>query len=337
MKSGGRYGDLGEPEYRADVGRDAEPLQFVESAYSQFRKTAGKIIAGEKNWMTRPHTPVPEIIYQEACRLFDGVTGLKEYTQEIVDNIRAKAAGYDGTGLFLSAMMNRTEIDIMAIDNLQNLDFPGYRIPEGKTLVIGDFVNAYSAGRYGRGTVLNWGPGVKRLADRAEGGIQIGWRGSQSMGRLASGGLQINFSAGFDADQRKHALSTTRGTGIYFEYRLRERDSGGYISKAEVFCGGRSGFSYIGRIDAGRILIREGRLSYGYDFQPAEVRFREDPGFVELGGRMENLLEGMVPLSQMDVPSTKDIGRLMEDVAGLEKELADVLGGFKEYTERCGL
>ncbi len=186
------------------VGKDTNPLQVVGSSYELFRPLANRVIGKEKRW--HYNDQLVESLYNETCKFFEDKQELKPDGKAVLEMLKARTEPLDGTGLYLSALLNCTGLDEFVIEDFPELDKIGYRIKPGKVLVLDKGAKAHSVGDYAQGDVLNWGE-AERMASHAQGGFQGNWGEVESMADYAQGGVQI------DRGKVKRILERTKDLG----------------------------------------------------------------------------------------------------------------------------
>lgn len=213
--SGHRYGNLdihgkaGEPYQRLDAS------QAILSSYKMYRTIADEVVS-EERWTEDLDDALVEGLYSEACRLLEGygqITDGREAVMKILNGIEKE---HDGTGLYLSALLNKTGIDYMRIDRYNEYDFLGYRLGDGKTIAV-SHVPVHSIGRYGKGVVLSWAE-PREMAMEAEAGFYANWGTViETMSEGAKGGLHVNFGTVGRAPTDWIMSSSTKG-GVHVNF-----------------------------------------------------------------------------------------------------------------------
>lgn len=184
-----RYKGLEASESEGRGYCDPDSAAFLKSSYASFRRIAKDAIGDSTSWMSER---VVDQLYSDACRLADGGKGLKIRSRDVLENVK-NSGHYDGTGLYLSAILNCTGLKGLWLSGIETVDFPGYRLGKGKTMVICRGVHSFSAGDQGMGNLYNWGNVGLYMARQADWGVQINFGyGGNAMALEASGGLQIN-------------------------------------------------------------------------------------------------------------------------------------------------
>lgn len=140
------------------------------------------------------------------------------------DNEQASKNYDDRRGLFLSALQNKTSMDVLIIEPNTNFGNIGYKLEKNKTLIITKNAKSYWTGEYSRGNIINNGEAYQMCA-RTENGIQIN-NGTinYSFASIATGGLQINnynsFSGEHLAHDAKGGLQINIGYANTFAYGI---------------------------------------------------------------------------------------------------------------------
>ncbi len=192
-----RYGEFELPEEKVKIEIVENPVRTVMSAYELFRKMADERI--EKYFRSiRTLLPKKEIeeLYDSAVKLFEGKEKLRidlDASADILDLIRRKIRMYDATGLFLSALQNKTDLEALLIHNFPaKLDYLGYQLDSSKKLIT-DKTDVWFLGNCCRGIIINSSNNYNNeFAKEAENGIQINLGRIGSFGADRKGGIQIN-------------------------------------------------------------------------------------------------------------------------------------------------
>lgn len=225
------YGSFEEPEEKTEIEIIENPLEVIKSTYLIFKKIAKKIIDEKarnerlcyrEDWCSSynnygSNSNTYEQLYSEAAKIIKEIKIRNEkITGELIpETIKKEAQKYDGTGLFLSVILNETEIEQMTVEEFPDLDNIGYKIKKEKTLILGPKTNSNIIGMLGEGNVINYG-NLHKYAYCMKDGIQINNRsyGSQRI-HVTNKGLQINLFPG-SGKYINGEIGTDTGK-IYFE------------------------------------------------------------------------------------------------------------------------
>lgn len=322
-----RYGRLGQPERMEKAYGTEDANHAILYSYALYRKTADRFTR-RPFWTAGMDQALPEALYDEACRLLKGcewITDGQDSIERILDE--KSRVQEDGTGLYLSALLNKTGMTYMRIyKRTAPLDFLGYRLAEGKTIAIRPLINAHSCGAYGRGTVLNWGR-MLEMGREAEAGFQVNLGGVHNeMSEGAKGGLHVNFN-----EAQGMAYCAEDGVHVNFGYtQLFAACSIGGLRITDTECESPRDCKGGIQIDLKRGIYRYKCRSRLGDEMPSDLVY-------DIGLEVERL-RSLKPriLSRF---SDEDIGRLrkfdfvsaMEKLSGLRKETEDAFentGGY---------
>ncbi len=186
------YGDFDLPEEKSVVEVVEDPVKVVSSCYDLFKKIIGGKTK-ENNWYWDDSTV--KQLYEESLKIFVEKTELKPdagQLEEIINELRKKAEELDGTGVFLSALVNTTKINRLFIDKFPKLNQTGYRLKKNKTIILGPKNISCKLGQFAEGNTINQGT-TTHQGYNASGGNHIN-QGTiqQYQGYNASGGNHIN-------------------------------------------------------------------------------------------------------------------------------------------------
>ncbi len=125
------YGCFDLPEEKAKIEVVENPLQVLTASYELFRKSI-KVITNESKWEFDGSKRAQ--IYEKAVNLFKGKEDLQIESvgsKKILD-VLSRARSCDGTGLFLSALLNKTSINDLIVDDFPAIVYLGYKLAPKK-------------------------------------------------------------------------------------------------------------------------------------------------------------------------------------------------------------
>lgn len=180
------YGDFDLPEEKIGIEIIENSFNTIINCYHQFKA----VIEKNKDDLYRE-----DLVYENAEKLFLGKENLQIKDDEIkylLNAIKIHTYPNDRTGLFLSALHNKTLTDILFIDEFKDEWF-GYKLGEGKTLVIGSKTKAGLLGKLAKGNIINYGD-ISMCGYDSFKGLQINFGDIWKQGLRSSGGVQINYN-----------------------------------------------------------------------------------------------------------------------------------------------
>ncbi len=172
------YGQFELPEEKIDIEVIENPVQIIVSSYNLFKKiiqNMTKKIDDFEDFRTGIIYVDNDELYNQAVKLFDGKEKLKpneNELEEILKRILVDAENWDESGIFLSAMHNTIDLDVLAIDKFFNLAHAGHKLKENKILFLGKKIYSYCTGDESEGIVINNGE-AKHFCNTVEKGIVI--------------------------------------------------------------------------------------------------------------------------------------------------------------------
>ncbi len=184
------YGDFDVPEEKSVVEVVEDPVKIVLASYDLFKKISKNEI---KNNGYKNESDI-EPVYLQGLKVFVEKTELKpdaEQLEEIINELRKKAEKLDGTGVFLSALINTTKISMLFVDEFPKLDQIGYRLKKNKTIILGPKNISFELGLFAEGNTINQGT-TTHQGYNASGGNHINQGTTTHQGYNASGGNHIN-------------------------------------------------------------------------------------------------------------------------------------------------
>jgi len=187
-----RYEGLGRPEERRNIDLTNDPTQIILNTYQLW------LPIFDRSGMTHIDPVGRESAYQEAALLLKPhAKAFENVDSKDLDNVVSEIIKYRygrGVGLFLSAMLNATELKDLESNYGYSMNFLGYKLSSEKRLVVND---SYQNGELGYnaqgGEIINYS-GVWDIATNAEAGIQLNFGVANSMSNNVSGGIQLNFN-----------------------------------------------------------------------------------------------------------------------------------------------
>ncbi len=214
------YGDFDLPEEKSVVEVIEDPVKVIISCYDLFKKISKCTI--KNSWYGDDNTV--KQLYEESLKIFVEKTELKPdagQLEEIINELRKKAEELDGTGVFLSALVNTTKISMLFVGEFPKLDQIGYRLKKNKTIILGPKNTSFELGGFAEGNTINQGTTTYQ-GYNASGGNHIN-QGTiqQYQGYNASGGNHINQGTiqqyqGYNARGGNHIIQgTTTHQGWY--------------------------------------------------------------------------------------------------------------------------
>lgn len=179
------YGELEMPEEKAEIEVVEDPVKTVMSIYELYEKIADKT----------PWNAKYDSLYFETEKLLKERENLQMSPEQVNEIMKffSRKQGYKygmEIGLFLSALHNNTNQEIMIIDNLNNTTNLGYKLNKNKKLV---FKRSHASvlGNKSEGIIINYGD-VNDLGRQSIGGLQINFGTGSDFAKSSKGGLYIN-------------------------------------------------------------------------------------------------------------------------------------------------
>lgn len=216
------YGEFEAPEEKTEIEVVEDPVRAVLSCYDFFKQST-KDFANKNKY---DYTSVP-LIYDSAVKIFDGKEKLSPspiQMMEIFDEMSSSEKKYDYTGLFLSALLNKTALDVLIIIHpFHELEFIGHLLALDKTLFLGPNISENPIQQIGfkcKGNVINNCHGVVDFATGAKNGVQINY--TYALKRFAEeveGGIQINLASNDNcefASKAKSGIQINRSSFGFF-------------------------------------------------------------------------------------------------------------------------
>ncbi len=192
------YGNFDLPEEKAVIEVVEDPVKTILSTYKLFRGTVEKKLNEKElegygpNWVYEKE--FRNYLYEETAKLFDGKEQTKlsdEQLKQVTCEIKYKQKPWDATGIFFSALQNKTQLELLVADGLPAISVIGYKLKPNKTVVLGPETKAISLGYQAEGNTINLGE-VRYQGAEATKGMHInsgaldfmGWAlfGEQSKG-----------------------------------------------------------------------------------------------------------------------------------------------------------
>lgn len=190
--SGSRYEGI-RPEARGTALQETDARQAIRSTYRAFKYVSDKI--------DREHiihsVQSAEALYSEAMMFLEGYRDICFEGDMVVEEIRPLAEPCDGTGLYLSALLNMTKMDALEIEKFPRLACIGYSLAANKTLAMNNHENACNVGLKSEGIIFSCGS-VTGLASRACGGVSVNFGYAGHMGLSADGGVHLNMDRAYE-------------------------------------------------------------------------------------------------------------------------------------------
>ncbi len=186
------YGDFDVPEEKSVIEVVEDPVKVIISCYDLFKRTSKQFF--KNDWY---RSEKKDLVYNEALKVYEGKQELKvdeKQLEQIIEELRKRAKNFDGTGLFLSAMLNTTKINMLFVDEFPELDLIGYKIGKNKAVILGPKNNSFEIGGSAKEGSVTINQGTTDFQGcEAEGGSHIN-QGTihYDQGLGATGGNHIN-------------------------------------------------------------------------------------------------------------------------------------------------
>ncbi len=244
------YGEFDLPEEKSTIEVIEDPVKAILSYYDFFEKLIPKRMENIQ------YPSKIEKLYDEASKMFEGKENWNPDGQKIIEELKPKlnfetwdTCNYVNgmllqlwTGIFLSAMHNKTSLKTLILDGFfdereRGLMDAGYRLKQNKTLVMGPKVQSQFVGQYAEGNIINYGKsqilcneavnGVHvnyyhinyrqydlSFASEAKGGVQINNGLVNCMGLRSLKGVQINNGIKYQGEYYSHQYNQPNGIKI---------------------------------------------------------------------------------------------------------------------------
>lgn len=361
MDSLERYGDLRGPERKGRIKAEAEPLKIVVSLYQVYRPVADRIILEKKDWYH--YRSMVESLYGEACELFRHYSDM-DAGWGAAGVLAEKAWPKDGTGMLLSALLNSTGTEGLVVERFPELDMIGYRIKGGRTLVLREGTQALSAGREGRGVVLNWGEcrmmglwqeggfqanfgSTDFLAHSAKAGVAVNWGFAKNMAYSVKGGMQANFlevdEMGYGADDGLqvnfgHAtnMASNAMKGLQLNYGRIGASLSRYAKEGSIQINfGKvremsSGLTFEGTPKASNLMLNAGLVLWARHQEVTDAG--EDAELLSLGRELKGKFRDIGFLRKCRKYSPEAVESIRGfDFAAFESEIAEIAQELETY------
>ncbi len=200
------YGEFDLPEEKSAIEVVEDPVKSVLSCYDFFIKTS---VFAENRGRYRDTSILPQI-YDKVADVFKGKESLKWDSVQLeclIKNLaeKMKKSGDEVVdGLFLSALLNQTNIKTLYINESVNFRYMGYELKKDKTLAVGSKVSAFYLGCLGKGNTINLS-NLYIQGVQTSGGIHIN-KGKIS-GLQGAGGAGIFINRGYAFSQGLNYLN----------------------------------------------------------------------------------------------------------------------------------
>jgi len=231
-----RYGPLEKPEQQKHIEVFDNPLQIVRGTYKMFSTAANS--RDFKFWEESPYFSRPlsdrnyditlaENLYNEAINIINPHTSafrnLKQVDLEaIIDEVKPEDT--DASGIYLSALLNTTDIE--ELDGVFQHKIFGYKLAQGKTLIIRPGSVIGELGRNMQGVLINYGDiDYFNLDDEDTKGIQL------NFGRIDSLSISNDESSGILIDYETNLQVYTPLGGIEFGVDLGVKRFSEYLQQ----------------------------------------------------------------------------------------------------------
>lgn len=208
------YGEFDLPEEKSSIEVVEDPFKTLVSSYHLYQAEAKKMLEGVRLGVTG-HFQIQEKLYGVAEKIFDGKEKLsvkgsdllrivkEERTKVYFYFVNAKSHIGDMcdvlTGQFLSAVHNKTTLDVLIIKDIFCLFSAGYKLNKNKTLVIDRPATVFDLGERCEGNIVNYAnlrhgffQYLPYFSVQAKSGLQINRGKAVLFGSDSEGGVQIN-------------------------------------------------------------------------------------------------------------------------------------------------
>ncbi len=197
------YGEFDLPEEKTRIEVVEDPVKTVLSCYEMYCthiEKSKKFISIEDKLSK---------FYEKGLKILEGKEKLKiekNQTKQILDIIFSKEdEEYVSKEMFLSALINETANDFLIVNKLKSkidprlnyhLEFIGYQLKKGKTLILGQRISSNNAGYRGKG------------------GIIINRGDARNLGSYYLDGILVNLRRGEDCFSSYSQNTTIINTGM---------------------------------------------------------------------------------------------------------------------------
>lgn len=172
------YGEFELPEEKSVIEVVEDPVKVILSMYELFKAVSERKISKEiikeygANWVY--DVQFRDGLYEETEKLFDGKEKIKlsdEQVKQVVGVVKKEAIPWDTSGIFLSALQNKTQLDLFIVDNMKT-GVLGHKLKPNKTIVVGPRTSAITLGRKAQGNTMNLG-NMKYQGVEASNGMHV--------------------------------------------------------------------------------------------------------------------------------------------------------------------
>ncbi len=200
------YGEFEVPEEKSVIEVVSDSLKEILSCQELFKKIADKKLEGH-HFLSYAHTHILSQLHKDCKKIFEGKQKLKpneEEIKEIIKAVRKTAKSYDGSGVFLTEMLNETGIDKLIIEPFPlhekykepiTIEHLGYCLKKNKLVIITKNTRMSNLGENSEGNIINNGQVYQEMGEGAENGIQINYGHVRSLGFQNEGAIAINNSS----------------------------------------------------------------------------------------------------------------------------------------------
>ncbi len=175
-----RYGEMPLPEEKTQIRLVENPVEVAKAAYSLLLPVAERCEFNAAYFYTKA---MADVVYDEAVRLLQPhAKAFGSVNSGELEEIIAATIHDEASGLFLSALLNKTDLPMLhgvfpAYSRGNGLSLFGYKLAPNKVLVVGE------------------GSSCKSVGDSAAGGVIVFHGMADYLGREAAGGFIANFGA----------------------------------------------------------------------------------------------------------------------------------------------
>src|SRR3989338_2472576 len=178
-----RYGPMDKPGEMHVPKVGSSPVDILLGAYAVWTQVA-----------MLPMAPAEQNYYDAVRILAPHKKALEDSTQETFDGFFSRIPAMPnyiwwGQGAFITAAFNLSGLAKLVDTGHEGI---GYRLAEGKQLIVNNKNRLFFAGDYAKGDIALLGDGVE-FAKYSQGGVQISWEDISSGAAISSvGGIKIN-------------------------------------------------------------------------------------------------------------------------------------------------
>ncbi len=186
----GGYGEFDLPEEKSAIEVVEDPVKAVVSFYDFWKKTYRPV--RKVNYLSRIGA---DVIYSDFVNLFDEkIKKLKlneRHVPEILNVLKTNASHLDFTGLFLSFVINESDLKYFVITEFPKvIEQFGFKLKKDKSIFTGSEALTNHTGHFSEGNIINFAKN-DCLSYFSEGGLVINYGYARTFAENSKNGVYI--------------------------------------------------------------------------------------------------------------------------------------------------